>query len=114
MKIPGTTKDIIETFIYKHKFSIKQIAQKMGVSPRTIHTILKGKTVSSKTNMAALTLYVQLNSEFTTNRSSFRMKIYQTTREYVVSSYPSRSKKAAIVPAVEFDGCIAIGKKESA
>lgn len=60
MKIPGTTKSLIENILDEHKISVKKIARAINVTPKTIHQILNGATAHSETDIKLLVLYLQL------------------------------------------------------
>lgn len=60
-RIPGTAREIIESLILQQDYSVKQIAQKLGISSKTIYRIRKGYSPQPKTHLNLIQLYLGLH-----------------------------------------------------
>lgn len=55
--MPLAAQDIIQTLISRHKLTIPELAEKLGVTPRTIYRIKKGRNTSYKLLAELIEIY---------------------------------------------------------
>ncbi len=62
-KIPGTAREIIESLILEQDYSVKQIAEMLGVTTKTIYRIKKGYCPHAKIHLNLIQLFLSLSYE---------------------------------------------------
>jgi hypothetical protein len=60
IKVPGTAKEIVEALIVKRDYTIKQIADVLGVTSKTIYRVRKGFCPHPQTHLNLIQLYLTL------------------------------------------------------
>jgi DNA-binding NtrC family response regulator len=59
-KIPGTAREIVEDLIASHQYNVKQIAEMLGVTSKTVYRMRKGFLVQPKIHLNLIALYLSL------------------------------------------------------
>lgn len=62
-KIPGTAKEIIEKLIGEQDYSVKQIAEMLNITPKTVYRIKKGCCPQPKIHLNLIQLFLMLGHE---------------------------------------------------
>ncbi len=60
MVIPGTPRGIIKYLMNEHRYCVKEIAQQIAVTPKTIYQILKHDCQAVETDVRLINLYIQV------------------------------------------------------
>jgi DNA-binding transcriptional regulator LsrR (DeoR family) len=61
--IPSKSSDLLIKIMKENDFTVPMVAQKLGVSRRSIHRLLKGGKPSGKLVVSLIALYLHLNSQ---------------------------------------------------
>ena len=59
--IPGTAKEIVDSIILSHDYTVKRIAEKLGVSSKTIYRIRNGFCPQPETHLNLISLFLHLH-----------------------------------------------------
>jgi predicted transcriptional regulator len=60
-KIPGTAREIVDCLILDQDYSVKQIAEMLGITPKTIYRIRKGFCPQPKIHLNLIQLFLSLH-----------------------------------------------------
>lgn len=61
--IPLKSSDLLSKMMKENDLNVEMMAQKLGVSRRSVHRLLKGEKPSGKLVVALISLYLRLNGD---------------------------------------------------
>ncbi len=62
-KVPGTAREIVNHLMAENKLTLKQIAEKIAVSTRTLSRIRKGISPLPETHLNLIILFLATNNQ---------------------------------------------------
>lgn len=58
-EIPGTAREIVESLQRDYDYTVKMLAEKLGVSVNTIYRIRKGRYLDPRIHIGLIQFYIQ-------------------------------------------------------